>query len=120
MTSPAESAEQHGIQGINDGANFLLDTSLVDGTVFIKTEDAKKKVVDIARNHGLLVGISAAANVLAAEEYVSQNPDSDGIVVTILCVVGGIVVGAVVVLDCAVVVHVDILLVVIPVVFAIV
>ena len=85
LVSPAEPADKHGIQGINDGANFLLDISLMDEITEIKTEDAKQKVLDLARNYGLLVGISAAANVLAAEEYENKTPESDGVIVTMLC-----------------------------------
>ena len=50
----------------------------------IKTEEAKKRAKRLAREHGLLVGISAGANVLASEKWIEQN-NPKGIVVTILC-----------------------------------
>ena len=36
LTQPAEDNASHGIQGINDGADFLLDRSLMDETISIK------------------------------------------------------------------------------------
>ena len=62
LTQPAEANDQHGIQGINDGADFLLDRSLMDTTIEIKTEDAIKRMKQFWQDTGILVGISSGAN----------------------------------------------------------
>ena len=74
----------HGIQGIGDGSKFLVDLDKVDEVITISTEEAKKRSLRLAKENGLFVGISAGANVLAAERWIEQN-NPDGIVVTILC-----------------------------------
>lgn len=84
LTQPAEANDQHGIQGINDGADFLLDRSLMDTTIEIKTEDAIKRMKQFWQDTGILVGISSGANILAAENYLKTfNPP--GIIITVLC-----------------------------------
>jgi cysteine synthase A len=85
--SPVMSGGQpglHGIQGIGDGSKFLVDLDFVDHIIRIKTEDAKQKAVTLSKELGIFVGISAGANILAAEEYVKNN-NPDGFVVTFLC-----------------------------------
>ena len=82
---PKEASDKHGIQGVNDGADFLLNRALVDDIIEIGTEDAIERSKRLARENGLLVGVSAGANICAAEEWIRRNPSSDGIVVTILC-----------------------------------
>lgn len=84
LTQPAEDNATHGIQGINDGADFLLDRSLMDEIFEIKTEDAIQRMKEFWKTNGILVGISSGANILAAERYVEKH-DPEGIVVTILC-----------------------------------
>jgi len=74
----------HGIQGIGDGSKFLVDLDKVDEIITISTEEAKERSLRLAKEHGLFVGISAGANVLASERWIEQNKP-DGIVVTILC-----------------------------------
>ena len=74
----------HGIQGIGDGSKFLVDLDKVDGVITISTEEAKERSLRLAKEHGLFVGISAGANVLASERWIEQN-NPNGIVVTILC-----------------------------------
>ena len=84
LTVPAESADSHGIQGINDGADFLLNRKLMDEIIEIPTQDAIARMKLFAKQTGLLVGISSGANILASEIYVQKfNPD--GIVITMLC-----------------------------------
>ncbi len=84
LMSPAEGNKSHGIQGVNDGADFLLDKSAIHQEIKIETQLAIKKSIELSSKHGLLVGISSGANVLAAEKYVQQS-QPDGIVVTMLC-----------------------------------
>jgi len=84
QVQPEESNALHGIQGINDGEDFLLDKTIVDETIFIKTKDAIARAKRLAKEKGLLVGISSGANVLAAEKWVEKN-NPERPVVTILC-----------------------------------
>ena len=74
----------HGIQGIGDGSKFLVDLNKIDEVVVVSTEDAKERARRLHSENGLIVGISAGANVLAAERWVNKNPNS-GDVVTFLC-----------------------------------
>ena len=76
--------KEHGIQGVGDGADYLLEQQLVSHTISIKTENAIDKSIRLSRELGIPVGISAAANVLAAERY-EQNHSTQGKTVTILC-----------------------------------
>ena len=84
LTQPAEDNASHGIQGINDGADFLLDKNQIDEFIYVKTEDAIARMKRFWKENGILVGISSGANILAAERYVEKH-DPDGVVVTILC-----------------------------------
>ena len=84
LTTPAESASDHGIQGINDGADFLLDKSLMDYVIKVETQKAIDQMKRYAKESGLLIGISSGANLLAAEKYV-QTYKPDGIIITMLC-----------------------------------
>lgn len=57
----------HQIQGIGDGfIPAVLDVSLVDDVVEVTDEDAIATTRQLARDSGLLVGISSGANVWAA------------------------------------------------------
>ena len=84
QVQPEESNATHGIQGINDGEDFLLDKSIVDDVIYVKTKDAIARAKRLAKEKGLLVGISSGANVLAAERWVEEN-NPERPVVTILC-----------------------------------
>jgi len=84
QVQPEESNATHGIQGINDGEDFLLDKNILDGVIYVKTKDAIARAKRLAKEKGLLVGISAGANVLAAERWVEEN-NPEHPVVTILC-----------------------------------
>lgn len=83
MVIPAE-GKVHGIQGIGDGGDYLVNREEIDETIAITTEDAIERAKKLAREHGLFVGISAGANVLAAERWMDDN-EYDGCVVTFLC-----------------------------------
>tara|TARA_R110000822_G_scaffold129646_4_gene265898 strand:- start:1584 stop:2474 length:891 start_codon:yes stop_codon:yes gene_type:complete len=72
----------HGIQGIGDGSKFLVDLDFVDEVVTVKTEDAKEYARDLSLK-GIFVGISAGANVKAADKWLKDNNKTNAI--TILC-----------------------------------
>ncbi len=82
MVVPHE--ENHGIQGIGDGQDFLASPKKMNGTISIETDAAIQRAKLFAKETGILVGISSGANILAAEQWVQQN-DPLGIVVTMLC-----------------------------------
>jgi cysteine synthase A len=68
----------HKIQGI--GAGFIpavLNTKIIDEIIKVEDEDAGKTARRMAREEGLLVGISAGAAVWAALE-VARRPESEG------------------------------------------
>ncbi|SFP15679.1 cysteine synthase A [Hydrogenimonas thermophila] len=79
----------HKIQGI--GAGFIpkiLNTKIYDEVIEVSNEDAYETSRRIAKEEGILVGISAGANVYAAMQ-VAKRPENRGkIVVTILCDTG--------------------------------
>lgn len=80
---PAESplftdgkAGPHKIQGI--GANFIPEISKfseLDGVLTVKGENAIEKAKKLAKEHGIFCGISAGANVCAAEELAQKYPE---------------------------------------------
>ena len=83
LVVPADGT-MHGIQGIGDGADYLVDRDCVDHIIEISTSDAMARATRLAQDMGLLVGISSGANVLAAERYIKKfNPGQP--VATILC-----------------------------------
>ncbi|MBN1400889.1 MAG: cysteine synthase A [Anaerolineae bacterium] len=63
----------HQIQGIGDGfVPAVLDVSLVDEVIEVTDEDAIQTTRQLARDYGLLVGISSGANVWAARELAKR------------------------------------------------
>jgi cysteine synthase len=79
----------HKIQGI--GAGFVpkvLDTDVYDEILEVGAEDAFRAARDLAHHEGVLVGISAGANVWAAGR-IARRPEMKGkVVVTVLCDAG--------------------------------
>ncbi|OQX74034.1 MAG: cysteine synthase A [Campylobacteraceae bacterium 4484_4] len=77
----------HKIQGI--GAGFVpevLNTKIYNRVIEVSDEDAIATSRALAKREGLLVGISAGANVWAATQIAKENPGKT--VVTILCDTG--------------------------------
>jgi S-sulfo-L-cysteine synthase (O-acetyl-L-serine-dependent) len=85
----------HGLEGMKHMASAIVpaiyDPALADRNIEIETEAAYKMAKRLAREEGVLVGVSAAANVAAslrvAEEIAENRPQrlQDTVIVTILC-----------------------------------
>jgi cysteine synthase A len=79
----------HKIQGI--GAGFIpgvLDTTLYTEVIKVSNDDAINTAKLLARHEGLLVGISAGANVYAAMQVAARPENQGKTIVTILCDTG--------------------------------
>jgi cysteine synthase B len=87
LISMQPDSPMHGLEGMKHMATSIVppiyDPSLADRDIEISTEEAQQMVRRLAREEGLLVGISAGANVAAALK-VAKTVKS-GRVVTILC-----------------------------------
>ncbi|MDD2790779.1 MAG: cysteine synthase A [Sulfurimonas sp.] len=84
-----EAAGAHMIQGI--GAGFIpdiLDTTVYSEVIKVSNEDAIATAKMLAKKEGLLVGISAGANVWATMQIASRAEFQGKILVTILCDTG--------------------------------
>jgi cysteine synthase A len=80
------SAGPHKIQGI--GAGFvpdILNTEIYDEVLAVSNEDSFAMAQKIAREEGLLIGISAGANVHAAYMLASRPENKGKTIITILC-----------------------------------
>ena len=74
----------HKIQGI--GAGFvpkIVDITLFDEIITIEDEEAIQTSRELAKNRGVMVGISSGANVAAAKKLAQRYPEAT--IVTILC-----------------------------------
>ena len=79
-------AGPHKIQGI--GAGFIpdvLNVSLYSEIITVSNEDAITTAKELAKTEGILVGISAGANVYAAMQVASRPENKGKTIVTILC-----------------------------------
>ena len=81
----------HGLEGMKHMASSIVpgiyDERLADGILEVSTEDAHRMVKRLAREEGVLAGISSGANVhaaarLAARLAAERRP---GVIVTVLC-----------------------------------
>lgn len=81
----------HGLEGLKHMptalAPSIYDSSVADGNVWVETEDAYRMVRRLAREGGLLAGLSSGANVVAARQVASQMMEAGerGVIVTVLC-----------------------------------
>lgn len=81
----------HGLEGLKHMPTAIrpgfYDEKLPDGNLWIETEDAYKMVRRLAREEGLLVGISSGCNVYAATLIAKDLAarGEQGVIVTILC-----------------------------------
>ena len=79
----------HKIQGI--GAGFIpdnLDKSVLDDVVLIENDEAFEMSSRMAKEEGILMGISAGANVAAAVKIASDPLMAGKTIVTIICDTG--------------------------------
>ncbi|CAI8220855.1 MAG: cysteine synthase A [Sulfurovum sp.] len=79
----------HKIQGI--GAGFvpdILNAEVFDEVVKVSNENAILASRNLAKQEGLLIGISAGANCFAANEVASRPENKGKTIVTILCDTG--------------------------------
>nr|MBU1327880.1 cysteine synthase A [Candidatus Omnitrophota bacterium] len=79
----------HKIQGI--GAGFVpdvLDKGIIDEIFKVKNEEAIETARRLAREEGVLAGISAGANVFAALQVAKRPENKNKTIVTIICDTG--------------------------------
>jgi cysteine synthase B len=77
----------HGLEGLKHMETAIVpaiyDPTLADDNIGIDTEDAYKMVKRLAKEEGLLVGISSGANVVAALRVARSI--KQGVIVTVFC-----------------------------------
>ena len=78
----------HGLEGMKHMGTAIVpgiyDAALADESVEVATEDAQAMTRRLAREEGLLVGVSSGANVVAALRL-ARKLEAGAVVVTILC-----------------------------------
>jgi cysteine synthase B len=81
----------HGLEGLKHMPTAIVpgiyDEKVADGNIWLDTEDSYAMVRRLAKEEGLLVGISSGCNILAAraigKELVADG--KPGVIVTVLC-----------------------------------
>ncbi len=77
----------HGLEGLKHMESAMVpaiyDPGLADDNIGVETEDAYRMAKRLAREEGLLVGVSAAANVVAALRVARES--GPGVYVTVFC-----------------------------------
>jgi len=79
----------HKIQGI--GAGFvpdILDKSLIDEIFKVKNEEALETTKRLAKEEGIMAGISSGANVFTAMEIAKRPENKNKVIVTVICDTG--------------------------------
>lgn len=82
-------AGSHEIQGI--GAGFvpeILNTEIIDEVIQVTADQARNTARRLAREEGILAGISSGANVWAALQVAERRENEGKTVVTIICDTG--------------------------------
>jgi S-sulfo-L-cysteine synthase (O-acetyl-L-serine-dependent) len=85
------SSSFHGLEGLKHMPTAIVpgiyDPTLADGNIWLDTEESYRMVRRLAREEGLLVGISSGCNVLAATQIAEQlkAEGREGMIVTMLC-----------------------------------
>ena len=80
---------RHRIQGI--GAGFVpknLDTSIIDEVIPVDDEDAFEWGRKLAKQEGIMAGISSGANMWAAAQVAARPEFKGKRIVTIMCSLG--------------------------------
>jgi cysteine synthase len=78
---------EHLVEGIADGfvpGIFERHRALVDGVYPVSSEEAVGEMRRLAREHGLFVGPSSGANLVAARRVREEHPELEH-VVTLFC-----------------------------------
>jgi cysteine synthase B len=81
----------HGLEGLKHMPTAIVpaiyDPSLADDNVWVETEDAYAMVRRMARDEGILVGISSGANLVAARAVAKRvvGRGEEAVIVTVLC-----------------------------------
>ena len=73
------------------GAGFvpdILEKGLIDEIFKVKNEDAIETARRLAKEEGVLAGISSGANVFAALEIAKRPENKNKLIVTIICDTG--------------------------------
>jgi cysteine synthase B len=82
-------APLHGLEGLKHLPTTIVpgiyDPSVADDQIDVATEDAHKMVLRLAREEGLLVGVSSGANMVAAMKVAQRRHVPEPLVVTIFC-----------------------------------
>ncbi len=87
-TSAQPSSGFHGLEGLKHMPTAIVpgiyDPTVADDNLWIETEDAHAMVRRLAREEGLLAGVSAGANVVAACK-IARSLTTPAVIVTIVC-----------------------------------
>lgn len=81
----------HGLEGLKHMPTAIVpaiyDPSVADGNLWVETEDAYDMVKRVAREEGVLVGISSGANLHSAHRLGKQLAEEGrpAVIVTVLC-----------------------------------
>jgi cysteine synthase B len=84
-------APLHGLEGLKHMPTALVpgiyDPKIADDQIEVATEEAHRMVLRLARDEGLLVGVSSGANMVAAMKVAdrARSEVAEPVVVTIFC-----------------------------------